>query len=305
MTRIGSKLVFEESCEEIELLLGIDMNAKQIERVCHHYGNLLEQIEWREAYSDSIQLKLQFNPEEDIYVMLDGSMLLTREEKWKEIKLGRIFTSGSMVQTSKDRGEITDTIYVSHFGKSDKFWEKFSKEIPTSGKLVFINDGAKCIWNYIDDHYPNSIQILDYFHCKEHVYDFAKFFFKKDKVKTEKFVSEVIEYLFAKQVDNALKKIKSLKCISKTQELEKNKLLNYLTTNKKRINYGKYIDQGFLIGSGAIEAAHRDVLQKRLKLSGQHWTINGAQQISNLRTCKKSNNWNEVRNLIISNKNAA
>ncbi|MDA3892487.1 MAG: hypothetical protein PF517_12555 [Salinivirgaceae bacterium] len=82
-------------------------------------------------------------------------------------------------------------------------------------------------------------------------------------------------------------------------------LLNYLTTNKKRINYGKYIDQGLLIGSGAIEAAHRDVLQKRLKLSGQHWTIDGAQQIANLHTCKKSNNWNEVKDLIINNKIAA
>jgi len=305
MTRIGSKLVFEESSEELELLLGIDMNAKQIERVCHYYGNLLEQIEWQEAYSDSIQLKLQFKPEENIYAMLDGSMLLTREVGWKEIKLGRIFTSGSMTQTSKNRGIITDTVYVSHFGKSDEFWEKLSKEIPTKERLVFINDGAKWIWNYIDDHYPNSIQILDYFHCKEHIYDFAKLFFKKDKVKTDKFVDKIIEYLFAKQVDEALNEINSLKCSNKTHLLEKEKLLNYLTTNKKRINYGKYIDQGLLIGSGAIEAAHRDVLQKRLKLSGQHWTIDGAQQIANLRTCKKSNNWNEVKDLIINNKSAA
>lgn len=43
-----------------------------------------------------------------------------------------------------------------------------------------------------------------------------------------------------------------------------------------------------LIGSGAIEAAHRNVIQKRLKLSGQRWTIKGAQQITNLRTYKKS-----------------
>lgn len=305
MTRIGSKLVFEESCEELELLLCIDMNAKQIERVCHYYGNLLEQIEWREAYSDSIQLKLQFKPEESIYAMLDGSMLLTREEKWKEIKLGRIFTSGSMVQTSKDRGTITDTIYVSHFGKSDEFWEKLSKEIPANEKLVFINDGAKWIWNYIDDHYPNSTQILDYFHCKEHIYSFAKLFYRNDRVKTDKFVDNIIEYLFANQVDKALNEINSAKCPNKTILLEKEKLLNYLTTNKKRINYGNYISQGLLIGSGAIEAAHRDVLQKRLKLSGQHWTIDGAQQIANLRTCKKSNNWSEVKSLIINNKNAA
>ena len=86
---------------------------------------------------------------------------------------------------------------------------------------------------------------------------------------------------------------------------EKEKLLNYLTTNKKRINYGDYIKQGMLIGSGAIEAAHRNVLQKRLKLSDQRWTIKGAQQIANLRTCKKSNNWNEVKSLIMNIKMVA
>lgn len=88
----------------------------------------MEQIEWKEAYSEGIQLKLQFKSEEDIYAMLDGSMLLTREENWKEIKLGRAFTSGSMVPISKDRGKITDTVYVSHFGKAEEFWEKLSKK---------------------------------------------------------------------------------------------------------------------------------------------------------------------------------
>lgn len=302
---MGSKLVFEESSEELNLLLGIEMNAKQIERVCHHYGDLLEQIEWNEAYSDGVQLKLRFKPEEDIYVMLDGSMLFTREEKWKEIKLGRVFTSSSMTQISKDRGVITDTIYVSHFGKAGQFWEKLSKEIPGNEKLIFINDGAKWIWNYIDDHYPNSTQILDYFHCKEHLYEFAKSFFHNDKVKTDKFVDKVTDYLFARQVDKALDEIKLQVCTNTTKQREKEKLLNYLTTNKKRINYGDYIKQGMLIGSGAIEAAHRNVLQKRLKLSGQRWTIKGAQQIANLRTCKKSNNWNEVKSLIMNIKMVA
>ena len=60
-----------------------------------------------------------------------------------------------------------------------------------------------------------------------------------------------------------------------------------------------------LIGSGAIEAAHRDVIQKRLKLSGQRWTIKGAQQIINLRTYKKSNNWKQIKELIINQKIAA
>ena len=305
MTRFGSKLVFEEANEEIELLIGIDMNAKQIERVCHFYGELIEQIEWREAYSDGIQLKLKLKPNDVTYIMVDGSMLLTREEKWKEIKLGRIFTSSSMTTLSKNRGIITDTVYVSHFGKAGDFWEKTSKEIPSGNKLVFINDGAKWIWNYINDFYPNSVQILDYYHCKEHLYDFSKYYFNKDKAKVEIFVNQVVDLLFAQQVDKALDKINMLDCTTKAKKKEKEKLFNYLRNNKNRINYGSYVKQGLLIGSGAIEAAHRNVIQKRLKQSGQRWTIKGAQQIANLRTYKKSNNWSEVKNLIINYKAVA
>lgn len=305
MTRLGSKLVFEEANEEIELLIGVDMNAKQIERVCHFYGELIEQIEWREAYSDGIRLKLKLKPNDVTYIMVDGSMLLTREEKWKEIKLGRIFTSSSMTTLSKNRGVITDTVYVSHFGKAGGFWEKTSKEIPSGNKLVFINDGAKWIWNYINDFYPNSVQILDYYHCKEHLYDFSKYYFNKDKAKVEIFVNQVVDLLFAQQVDKALDKINMLDCTTKAKKKEKEKLLNYLRNNKNRINYGSYVKQGLLIGSGAIEAAHRNVIQKRLKQSGQRWTIKGAQQIANLRTYKKSNNWSEVKNLIVNYKAVA
>lgn len=304
MARIGSKLVFEEANEEIESLVGVTMNAKQIERVCHFYGDLIEQVEWREAYSDGIQLKLALKPNDITYAMVDGSMLFTREEKWKEIKLGRIFTSSSMVRLSKDRGTITDTVYVPHFGKANEFWEKLSKEIPNNNSLVFINDGAKWIWNYIEDHYPNSTQILDYYHCKGHIYDFAKSYYN-DSGAADDFVSKITDLLFAKQVSKALDEIDLLECANKTKQKEKEKLLNYLKANINRINYGEYVKQGLLIGSGAIEAAHRDVLQKRLKLSGQRWTISGAQQVANLRAYKKSNNWDEVKQLIINYEAAA
>ncbi|MCD4791691.1 MAG: hypothetical protein K8R54_00530 [Bacteroidales bacterium] len=64
-----------------------------------------------------------------------------------------------------------------------------------------------------------------------------------------------------------------------------------MEVNKSRIRYGHSSKQGFLIGSGAIEAAHRDIIQKRLKIISQRWTIEGAQQIANLRVVKKSDSW--------------
>jgi hypothetical protein len=55
------------------------------------------------------------------------------------------------------------------------------------------------------------------------------------------------------------------------------------------MNYKDYSERGLRFGSGAIEAAHRNAVQKRMKQSGQH-----AQYVLNLRTCFMSGKWNKV-----------
>lgn len=46
-------------------------------------------------------------------------------------------------------------------------------------------------------------------------------------------------------------------------------LLRYYQSNQSRMHYQAYREKGYLIGSGAIEAAPRNIVQQRLKLSGQ------------------------------------
>jgi len=304
--RIGSKLPFEEAAEELSCFLRLTVNAKKVERICHCYGEQIDQVDWQEAYSSGVQLKFPGKEYDPVYCMVDGSMLLTREEKWKEIKLGRIFSESFHIEgVSKNRGEINQSIYSAHFGKSDEFWERFSKEIPINRHLVFINDGAKWIWKNIEAYYPESTQILDYFHCKEHVSQFAKEYYSKNKKKGKDFLDQIMDDLMNKRVSEAINTIENLVTKAIKIKTHRNNLVNYLTNNKKRIDYGTFKEKGLLIGSGPIEAAHRDVIQKRLKLSGQRWTIPGAQQIVNLRVYQKSNKWDNVVSLITQNKIAA
>jgi hypothetical protein len=64
-------------------------------------------------------------------------------------------------------------------------------------------------------------------------------------------------------------------------------------------NIKKYLKLGSgIIGSGAIEAAHRTAVQKRLKLSGQHWTKTGAQHMPNLRVTEMNRQWINVVKLL-------
>ncbi|KGE84768.1 hypothetical protein IX84_12810 [Phaeodactylibacter xiamenensis] len=64
------------------------------------------------------------------------------------------------------------------------------------------------------------------------------------------------------------------------------------------MQYKTYRDEGLLIGSGPVEAAHRSVLQQRLKLSGQRWTVDGAQAIADLRCYRKSGAWSTIQQLV-------
>ncbi len=69
--------------------------------------------------------------------------------------------------------------------------------------------------------------------------------------------------------------ISNIKRIGKNSETA-HQLISYYTHNKNRMNYQDYVKIGCgIIGSGAIESAHRTVVQKRMKQSGQRWSCIG------------------------------
>jgi len=139
--------------------------------------------------------------------------------------------------------------------------------------IVFIADGARWIWKWIEQHYPKSIRIIDYYHSKEHLCEFAKFYYK-DQSKRHKWIDRLSQQMLDKGIDPIIQALEKLPKQQNTRA-KRNRLLNYYKQNKNRMQYHKYLEKGLLIGSGAIESAHKDVLQQRLKLSGQRWTKQG------------------------------
>jgi hypothetical protein len=80
--------------------------------------------------------------------------------------------------------------------------------------------------------------------------------------------------------------------------IQSEQVLAYYRANAYRMLYHTYQSQGLCIGSGAIESAHRSVIQRRLKLAGQRWKRAGAQHVLNLRAAHMSQQWDKVLNLI-------
>ena len=263
-----------------------------------HYGGAVEeqQVQYEQDNQEPPVLKLKA-PQEPVYVMMDGSMVFTREEGWKEMKVGRLFNQSACAAIQPNRNAILQSLYVCHFGDHKGFENKWESYCEPYENKICIAGGAKWIWNWVEDCYPQAVQILDYFHAAEKLGTYAALQYA-DSAERDKWMKLQKERLLNNEADKIIAELKSSTGSNKEAEKARTELLRYYENNLSRMQYKTYLDKGYLIGSGAIEAAHRNVIQQRLKLSGQRWSIKGAQQIANLRASKKSNQWNAVIELI-------
>lgn len=294
--------VFQEASEILRELLGVHMSAKQIQRLSENYGQQLEtqaqqQVQGKQA-APVLALKTKQEP---VYVMLDGSMVFTRQGEWKEMKVARLFKAASLAQVQVNRKQIMQSLYVCHMGRHGKFLSKLEAYAEPYSNKVFVCDGAKWIWNWVEDCYPEAVQILDFYHALEKLAVYASFQYA-DEQQRSGWIEQQKQCLLAGGVEQLLVKLKQTVGVNKQARSAQQAVVRYYESNKERMHYKAYRQKGYIIGSGAIEAAHRHVVQQRLKLSGQRWSRAGAQQIVNLRACKKSSQWDTVVQLI---KNAA
>ncbi len=80
---------------------------------------------------------------------------------------------------------------------------------------------------------------------------------------------------------------------TKTAQDELRKATEYFKTNAERMRYGQFRQQGLFVGSGVVEAGCRTIVGQRLKQSGMHWTVRGANAILALRCWDLSGRWEQ------------
>ena len=288
MVYVGHLDCYQKGNEILEKLLSVKVSASQIYRVTDTYGAQVG------ATTDPQERTLPpVRSDEVLYVEADGGMILTRKEDWKEVKVGRLFKSGDCIHAGEKPGYISHSQYKAHLGNSKTFCRQMEDLIDAyqvNGKsLVFISDGAPWIRNWVADAYPQAISILDYYHAAEHLHGFAEKHFRDDK-KRKRWTDRQKELLLQSKVTTVITNIKKI-----SDSKEALQLIDYYRANQQRMDYYKYKQIGAgIIGSGAIESAHRTVVQKRMKLSGQRWSGNGAQNMLNLRVTSMNGRWDKI-----------
>ena len=190
------------------------------------------------------------------------------------------------------------TSYVGAIETTEAFGNRIDAEALRRGlegaqRVCVIGDAAPWIWNIAEEHFYRAIQIIDLYHAQEHYWTVARAVFGGHQEKLKQWTERRRKELNEGKVEFVIKAIRRL-AVSNPAHVEiAESEIAYFEKNKHRMRYAEFRRQGLFVGSGVVEAGCRTVIGQRLKQSGMHWTVKGANNIIALRCCILSNRWED------------
>jgi hypothetical protein len=310
MARAGGNATFKEAKEDLSIYAGIEVSAKDIERVAEGTGESVEL--WSRQQSTITEGENSAPSVPVLYISYDGTgvpMVPWETQgragkqpdgsaKTREAKLGCVFTQTTVDEEGRPVRDPDSTTFIGAIETAEEFGGHIYDEAVRRGlygakKVVVLGDGAQWIKNLAEMHFPEAIQIVDLYHAREHVSNLCKILFKGDEKRLlrhrKKWWTYLDEGMSQKIIADAKRKL------SKHEESKKEALkeINYFRKNKKRMKYAWFRAQGLFVGSGVIEAGCKSIVAQRLKRSGMEWTVRGANSIIALRCMIKSNRFED------------
>ena len=243
-------------------------------------------------------------PEPDSEVMAvsaDGVMIHLAEEGWKEVRVASYSAVPACEQGKEEAGEARLHKHSYRAGLWDAktftnhFWaESYRHGLEKAQRIVCVNDGALWIWTMVFVCFARRIEILDWWHMLQYVWQIAAAAYGPTSPETSAWVKSQKEALARGQQFLFFRRLLSLYRTIPDSSPEARTAVNYLWKNRRRMNYAAHRSAGLPISSGTVESAAKTLVQQRMKQAGMRWSRDGAQAMLALRARLLSDRWQEV-----------
>ena len=280
--RLGVEDAYGSSRETLLQTTLLDLSPNSIRQACHQIG---EQVEAREAdaltHSQDLtaqvaQRRLVVAPPR-VYASMDG-FLVRFEDGFHEMKAGAFWTTNEQGRTQAIE-YYTDTATAETF--SDLVWARaFARGANLAQQLVFIADGAHWIWRIVTKHFPNAIQIVDWYHASSYLLKIANAAFGDTSPQAKIWLDATQTDLYEGRLGSVIRACRALADLAPKAVADAR---SYFATNRTRLRYATFRRLGFQIGSGSMESGCKQVGLQRLKIAGAQWSIDGARKLAKAR----------------------
>lgn len=289
MSRAGAQTGFESGSEDLRVYGGLAIQGRQIHRLMQTIGPAVQRaVEAAPAETSPAPIPV-------LYVEVDGTgapmvpaALAGRKgkqpdgtAKTREVKLGCVFTQHGTDAEGQAVRDAASTTYLCGLETAADFGTRLRREARRRGlgqseRVVLLGDGAAWVWELGRVNFSSAIEILDYYHAREHLSRLIEALVGKGTPVATKLQARWESWLWTGEVTRLLKTARrrgqpgggALSAAVATE-------LGYFEKNRTRMRYGEFRRQGLFIGSGVVEAGCKTVVGQRAKQSGMCWTEAG------------------------------
>lgn len=281
-TRVGAEIPFGLSEEQFERLTGIQASQHFIHGTLNAVGEAAT-LERVVPDADAIGRRIEEARDGSrrrpvLVVACDGAHAPTRpaggrKEKrgpgvWREAKGVRLYLLGKdhrVVHVASwhqigDKAQLSEALGV------------LAARIPRDRvRIALVADGADWIWDVMLRHFPDGEEILDYYHCAEHVHETARAQFGDGTLEAQEWAEAALTRLCLNELGLTVGGLRRMQPRDAAAEESIRTLIGYLEGQRERVGYDELRRRGLPRGSGGIESANKLICHVRLKRSGAWW----------------------------------
>jgi hypothetical protein len=217
-------------------------------------------------------------------VLQDGKPKKTKILAWRDVRVG---LARPMSAESK--------LYVAQMEKYPEVVSQLFKAASLLGMsdktdVIGVADGGQGLREELDNQFSNMQFILDKPHLRKHLYETAAALgYNEDQQR--QWVHGNLDRISDGHVEEVLKELETQNTNEPNDRLRR--FIGYLDRFKDSVDYNRFKDLGYPLGSGEVESAHRSVPQRRLKLPGACWHPDSINPMLALRVIRANDWWDD------------
>jgi len=295
------------AAKRFEALTKVPLSKSSLAALLTEYGGQLVAVQEKEAAEASrapekgevLSQRALAEPDAPVMALsMDGVMINVRGEGWKEAKVVAI---SAVEQVQEAPGE-EPKVQLSRHSYRAGLWEAatFAKQqwaearrrgLEKARQLVCVSDGAAWIWGIVLTCYVSCVQIIDWWHAVEKLWEIGSILMGEEGDASKVWVKHLKDLLWAGNVRGLVHEVRL--CCPRGAPLPERlgTLIGYFYHHRRRMAYQAFREAGYPVGSGTVESGCKVVVQERMTQAGMRWSRIGAQAMLALRCLLLSDRW--------------
>lgn len=301
-SRLAADLSFALTSENMHEMLGVHLATETVRTMVEGHGKAMARFQATDTASE----KAFQEAKGEVEFTIDAGKVNTREEGWKDLKIGVISKREAGEPATVDHWKkqrlplATIVLAFAMIAPTKEFRKNWKSRLVRLGvtcmaSVHVLADGASWIWKAVNRVLTGCVQTLDFYHACHHLSKCAQRIHGEGTSEAKAAYKQGRGLLAREGWAGVCQWVAELLSVVDEKEQERrrqatDRLIKYFAKHTNRLNYAERLGAGRAIGSGQVEGEAK-TLGLRLKRRGARWKKENVQPMASVVCVRHTSQW--------------